>query len=61
LSEAELELQDKKDVIRLTRTRIEEGERKLEVLQSEKVERPIPPGIRAAAYLHRLDTPLFLC
>jgi hypothetical protein len=37
LSEAELELRDKKDVIKLTRSRVDEGERQIQTLQLEKV------------------------
>lgn len=37
LSEAEAELHDKKDVIKLNRTRIEEATRQIQELQIEKV------------------------
>ena len=36
LSEAEYELRDRKDVIKLTRDRIEDAERQKQVLQAEK-------------------------
>jgi hypothetical protein len=37
LSEAEYELCDKKDVIKLNRSRIEEADKQIQVLQVEKV------------------------
>jgi hypothetical protein len=37
LSEAESELRDKRDVIKLTRDRVEEAEKQIQVLQLEKV------------------------
>ena len=37
LSDAESELRDKKDVIKMARDRVDEGERKLQVLQFDKV------------------------
>ena len=36
LSEAEYELRDRKDVIKLTRDRIEEADKRIQVLQAEK-------------------------
>jgi len=36
LSETEYELRDRKDVIKLTRNRIEEAEKQIQVLQVEK-------------------------
>lgn len=37
LLEAESELRDKRDVIKLTRSRVDEGERQIQALQLEKV------------------------
>lgn len=56
LSEAESELRDKRDVIKLTRDRVDKAERQIQTLQLEKVRWTDPPFVPLGTDFRRLGT-----
>jgi hypothetical protein len=59
LTEAEYDLRDKKDVIKLTRDRAEDAEKQVQAFQNEKVEGLCHSFTLRRADSSRLDTPSF--
>ena len=56
LSDAESELRDKRDVIKLTRDRVEEAEKQIQALQLEKVRWTDPLFVSLGTDFRRLGT-----